>query len=283
MNNETLPPEIGQYATLRVNREVDFGFFLDAGELGEILLPLKYATDDLKINDEIKVFLYLDSEDRPVATTETPLAIVGEYANLKVVSSTDIGAFLDWGLSKDLFVPLGEQRVPMEEGKSYTVYIMIDDTNRIAGSSRLKKYISTDHSQLQENQEVDILIHHKTRLGYQAIFDNRYRGVLYTNEIFTPIHIGQKLTGFIKKIREDNKIDLCLQLGGYEQLDDVANQILTTLKENQGELSLTDKSSPSAIKHYFGISKKRYKMAIGKLYKQRLIKITEHKILLQSK
>lgn len=271
--------EIGHSATLRVNRIMDFGFFLEAFELGEILLPRKYGSEDMEIGDEVDVFLYLDSEDRPVATTERPLAMVGDFANLKVVSTTAIGAFLDWGLAKDLFVPLGEQRIPMEEGKSYTVYIMIDDTGRIAASSRLKKYISTDHSELTEGQEVELLIHHKTRLGYQVIFDNRYRGALYENEIFQPLRIGQRLNGFIKKIREDEKVDLCLQRGGYEHLDEVAETILKAIKANSGELALTDKSSPEDIKRRFGISKKRYKMALGKLYKERLIKITEDKIL----
>ena len=265
--------EIGQYAKLLVERSVDFGYFLDAQNLGEILLPLKYAPHDLELGDMIDVFLYLDSEDRPVATTETPIAVVGEFASLKVVSVTDIGAFMDWGLVKDLFIPKGEQRVPLEEGNCYTVYLMIDHTGRICGSTRIKKYISTDLSDLKENDPVKLLIHHKTRLGYQAIVDNRYRGILYSNEIFQNLRIGQHIDGFVKKVREDDKLDLILQLGGYDQLDDVAQKVLDTLKKSGGKLTLTDKSTPSAISHLFSISKKRYKMALGKLYKQRLISI----------
>jgi uncharacterized protein len=264
--------EIGKLNKLKVVKEVDFGVYLDGEELGEILLPRRYLPKNCRLDDIVEVFVCLDSEDRIMATTEKPYAMVGQFALLKVASVNPVGVFLDWGLKKDLLVPFREQKQKMEEGRSYIVFLYVDDeTRRIAASAKLDKFLGKLPVDLQEGQEVDLLICNKTDIGYKAIVNNTYWGVLYQNEVFQTLKKGQSIKGFIKKIREDKKIDLCLYKPGYEKVDELSGKILAYLKKQGGFISVTDKSSPEIIYGLFGISKKTYKQAIGALYKKRLI------------
>ena len=275
--------EIGKTNSLKIVKEVDFGIYLDGGDLGEILLPLRYLPETYEIDDMLDVFIYLDSEDRIIATTEEPYAEAGSFAFLKVVDLNQIGAFLDWGLTKDLFVPFREQKEKMIKGKSYVVFIYIDSSNRIAASSNLDRFVDVDASCFEDNQEVNLLIYDQTDMGYKAIINNSHLGVLYTNEIFQKIDIGQKTKGFIKKIRDDGKIDLCLERPGPAKVNDLSREIFNLLKEQGGVLSVTDKSTPEEIYDLFGVSKKTFKKAVGSLYKKRMIAIEKDGIKLTEK
>ena len=266
--------DIGKLNELKVVRKVDFGFYLDGGNLGEILIPKKYVPDGCKLGDRLKVFIYNDSEDRIIATTLMPDAMVGEFAYLKVVAVNSMGAFLDWGLPKDLLVPFREQKMPMKEGRFYLVRIYLDErTNRIVASLRLNDHLGRDPVDFQELQEVDLLICDRTELGYKAIINNAHWGLIYADEVFQPLKMGQRIKGFVRKIRDDNKINLCLQKPGYGKVKDIAGTILETLEKEGGFIAVTDKSSPETIYKLFGISKKTYKKAIGAIYKKRLITI----------
>jgi uncharacterized protein len=270
---------LGKYNTLKVLKELDFGIYLDGEEFGEILMPKRYVPENTNIDDSIEAFIYFDSEDRIIATTEKPLASVGDFANLKVKSVNNIGAFLDWGLPKDLLVPFREQKVKMEEGRSYIVYIYVDyTTKRIAASAKLDKHLDNLPPKYEPNQEVDLLIHSQTDIGFKAIINNLHWGVLYQNEVFTQLQKGQKIKGYIKKIRDDEKIDLMLQLPGFEKIDDVAEVIIEQLQRNKGVIYLSDKSPAEDIYQTFKTSKKTFKKALGALYKERKIKIEEDKI-----
>ncbi len=265
---------IGQWNELRVIKELDFGVYLDADELGEVLLPRRYVPENCQPEDTVRVFIYLDSEDRYIATTETPYATVGDFALLKVVAVNNFGAFLDWGLLKDLLVPFREQKQKMEVGRSYLVYLYIDeDSQRIAASNKLNKFLDKTPHDFEEGQEVQLIIAKKTDLGYKTIVDGTHWGILYENEIFQTLHIGQSIKGYVKKIREDQKIDLSLQPAGYEKIPDLAEIILQELKKNKGLLPINDKSSAEVIYARFGVSKKSFKKAVGNLYKKRLITI----------
>lgn len=272
--------QIGIYNFLTVIKEVDFGVYLEGGKFGEILLPGRYVPKDCKVDDIIKVFLYKDSEDRIIATTEKPYAKVGEFAFLKVVAVTEIGAFLDWGLLKDLFVPFREQKEKqMQEGKLYIVRIYLDEkTERITASAKLGKFLDKEPACYKEAEEVDLIICSKNDLGYKAIINDSHMGQIYKNEVFIPLDIGQKTRGYIKKIRDDGKIDLCLQKEGYEKIDGIAGNILEKLKDSGGFIALTDKSAPEFIYSMFGISKKTYKKSVGALLKKRLITINDNGI-----
>ncbi len=275
--------KIGDYNTLRVVKEVDFGIYLDGGEDGEILMPSKYVPEGTKPEDEIDMFIYSDSEDRLIATTETPLAKVNEFAHLKVKAVNKFGAFLDWGILKDLLVPFREQKSDMIEGYSYIVYIYLDEkTNRLAASAKINKFLNPEIPTYEINDEVSILIESKTDIGFKAIIENEYAGLLYENEVFKNIKKGDRLKAYIKKIRDDGKIDLVLQKSGYEQIDGISELILQTLKENKGFIAVNDKSSPEMIKSLFNISKKSFKKAIGSLYKQRLIDFKDDGIALKT-
>jgi len=264
--------EPGKINQLRVVKQAAAGMYLDGGESGEILLPNRYVPENCRINDNLDVFIYFDSEDRIIATTETPKAQVGETAWLKVVDVGDAGAFLDWGLPKDLLVPFSEQARPMKKGKSYMVYLYLDvQTGRIAASSKLEKFISSKSNELKDGQEVDLVIADQTDLGYKAVINHRVFGVLYQSEIFQELTTGQKIAGWVKKVRADGKIDLCLQKPGYEQVPDLAEQIIRTIAARGGFIPVTDKSSAEEIKELFGVSKKTFKKAIGALYKSRRI------------
>jgi len=264
--------EIGNYNKLRVVKEVDFGIYLDGGEDGEILMPLKYVPDGVKPEDEIEVFIYSDTEDRLIATTETPLAKVNEFAHLKVNAVNKYGAFLEWGIIKELLVPFREQKIDMERDFSYIVYIYLDDeTKRLVASAKVNKFLNKENPPYEINDEVNILIQRKTEIGYMAIIENEFGGLLYKNEVFKDIEIGDRLKAFVKKIRDDGKIDLALQKSGYSQIDSVSQNILKIIKDNDGFIGATDKSSPDLIKAIFNVSKKSFKKAIGTLYKQRII------------
>jgi len=266
--------EIGITQQLDVVKIVDFGVYLDGGPYGEILLPKRYISTELKEGDSVEVFIYFDSEDRIIATTEKPYVAVGECAFLKVVQVSEHGAFLDWGLSKDLFVPFREQTIRMQEGKSYCVRVYVDDkTQRIAASAKIDSYFADYFPPYKEWQEVDILIHSQTDLGYKAIVEDAFWGLIYQNEIFESIAPGDVRTAFIKKVREDGKIDLILQKTGFAKTVDTQSFVLQKLIDNNGFLPFNDKSSPEQIQQEFSMSKKNFKMAIGMLFKQRKIAI----------
>jgi len=267
--------QLGQINHLKIVRKVDFGFYLDGENLGEILMPKRYIFPDMKIGDTIDVMVYLDGEERLLATTEIPFAQVGDFAYLKVNKIENVGAFLDWGLSKELLVPFSEQKVKMEEGKSYVVHVYIDKiTDRITGSMKLEKFINKEKPEYTINQEVDLLIWTLTDVGYKAIINNQHIGVIYKNEIFRKISNGQKMKGYIKKIRDDDKIDLTLDKIGYTKIDSFAQLILNAIQKSGGFLPYNDKTDPEIIYNIFGMSKKVFKQSIGNLFKQRYIEIT---------
>ena len=264
--------EIGRINTLEVVRETDNGLYLDGQELGEILMPKKFISDEVRNLGWADVFVYSDSEDRLVATTEKPKAMVGEFAFLKVVATSKFGAFLDWGLPKDLLVPFREQKADMVEGRSYMVYLFVDMlTKRIAATAKIDKYLDNTPPEYELGDEVQLLISEKTDLGFKAIVNNEHWGILYKNQIYQTLEIGQKITGYINKVREDEKIDLLLEKPGYEKVDAISQKILDELKANRGFMAVSDKTSPDMIKALFGISKKNFKKAIGSLYKKRMI------------
>lgn len=267
--------EIGKLNKLRIVKEVDFGLYLDGGEaFGEILIPQRYVPDNYEIDEELEVFIYRDSEDRIIATTETPKAMVGDFALMEVVSVNKFGAFLDWGLQKDLLVPFREQRKDMEEGKEYMVHVYLDkETNRIAASSKLDKFLDNIPAEYEPNQEVGLIIASKTDLGYKAIVNGLHWGMLYENEVFKPLDRGQKIKAYIKKLREDEKIDLYLHKAGYDKVESLMGKIVEELKEEGGFLELNDKTPSAIIYQIFGESKKTFKKAIGALYKKRVIDI----------
>ncbi|PKN00642.1 MAG: GntR family transcriptional regulator [Elusimicrobia bacterium HGW-Elusimicrobia-2] len=275
--------EIGNFNKLKVVKHVDFGVYLAGGELGEILMPIRYVSEGCKDGDIVEVFVYRDSEDRVIATTEQPLARIEEFAFLKAVTVNNIGAFLDWGLMKDLFVPFREQEKKMEEGKSYVVKIYLDKkSDRIAASSRLTRFLDQSSADYKEGQSVELLVCGATELGYKAVINSSHMGIIYKNEVFRPLHIGDRTAGFIKKIREDGKIDLSLQEAGHERIGPAAEIIISKIKEAGGFLPVTDKSEPEIIYTIFGMSKKVYKKACGTLYKKRLIIIDKKGLKLNS-
>ncbi|MDQ6976198.1 MAG: S1-like domain-containing RNA-binding protein [Mariprofundaceae bacterium] len=270
---------VGKINRLRIIKEVDFGLYLDGGDskrggLGEILLPIRYVPKDYDLGDEIDVFIYFDSEDRVIATTETPYAMVGDFALLKVASITAHGVFFDWGLPKDLLLPFNEQFTRMDEKKSYIVRVFIDlKTGRIAATAKINAYLhDEDHEHLfAAGEKVDLFNAAKTDLGYKMIINNSHWGLLHHHEVAHPLRRGERLTGFIKNIREDSRINLCLYQQPSDKSDKIAEEILSALKATDGFLHITDKSSPAEIKAMFNISKASYKKAIGHLYRQRKI------------
>jgi uncharacterized protein len=269
--------EIGKMNELRVVKELDFGIYLDGGEHGEILMPKRYVPEGCKPEDILNAFIYRDSEDRLIATTEKPYAMVGDFAFLKAVSVSTVGAFLDWGLSKDLMIPYREQSHKIEEGKKYVVHVYLDiDSQRIVASTKIDRFLDNLPPQFKTDEEVDLFIVNKTELGYKAIINSTHSGIIYQNEVFQIIKQGERLKGYIRKVREDHKIDLYLQKKGPEQRDELSARILKYLKENDGFMSITDKSNPEIIYKHFEVSKKTYKIAIGSLYKQRLIIIEDY-------
>jgi len=276
--------QIGKFNKLTIVKEVDFGLYLDGHPYGEILLPIRYVEDSMHIDDIINVFIYTDSEDRIIATTLKPYGIVGDFVNLKVIDTSQYGAFLDWGLPKDLFVPFKEQNGKMEEGQRHLVRIYLDNTTeRVTASAKIAKFLATENDNTyQEKDAVELVIAQKTDIGYKVIIDNAYLGVLFFSEVFRPLSIGQKVSGYIKKIREDNLIDVTLQKQGYlDAISDATEVILDKLKELDGMLPISDKSSPEDIYELLFMSKKSFKKAIGQLYKKELITIDKHNIYLK--
>jgi len=271
--------KIGRKNLLEVVKIAPHGAYLQGGWLGEILLPKRFVPEDCEVGDPIDVFIYLDSEDRYIATTQRPRAQVGEVAFLPVVAVNNVGAFLDWGLPKDLLVPFNEQKSDMEVGKSYLVYLYTDDeTHRIAASAKLNHFIERHPEHYEKGQEVKLIINGTTDIGYSAVINNQDWGVLFYSDVVKPLNIGQKIKGFIKQVREDGKIDLSLHAPGFAKIDNLAARILKELEQSNGFSPLSDKSQPEAIYQAFGISKKAYKTAIGTLYKKRLITISENGI-----
>lgn len=270
---------IGEFNTLRAKRSTQHGWYLACPDDEEVLLPNKYVPNSFKENDLLEVFVYKDSEDRIVATTENPYAIVGEFSNLKVRDVSKIGAFLDWGLEKDLLVPFNEQKRKLDVGDHAIVYVYLDDqSGRIAASCKIDNFLVPLDEEYKEGEEVELLIYRKTDLGYEAIIDDHALGLIYNSEIHQKIRIGERLDGYIANIRQDGKIDLRLQKTGMDHLDEVSKVILNGIVAAGGSLPLHDKSDPEDIKVHFQISKKAFKKAIGILYKQRMIEITENGI-----
>lgn len=266
---------IGAYNELEVVKQLDFGIYLKDGDI-EILMPTKWVPQGTKIGDRLNVFIFRDSDDRLIATTVVPYAMAETFAFLEVKQVNDIGAFLDWGMDKDLLVPFREQTFRMEAGKSYVVFVYVDEkTDRLTASAKLKDFFVSEPDTIQEGDIVDLLIYSETPLGYNAVINDLYSGLLYKNEVFETIRIGDKLKGYVKRIREDNKIDLSLQKSGFELVDDVKWRILNLLKQNEGFLPLNDNSSPEEIKSKLQISKKAFKKAVGALYRERLVKLTD--------
>lgn len=281
--------KIGRYNDLVVARIVDFGAYLTSNEpknsrttkesgesKEEVLLPKRYLDDDIKVGDTIRVFVYTDSEDRPVATTETPFAVVGEFAFLQTIQVNRVGAFMDWGLQKNLLVPFKEQKIKMFPGGIYLVYVYLDhNTNRVVASARIEKFLGNVLPEYSYGQEVDALIYARNEIGYQVIVDNLHRGMIYLNEVYHPLEIGQSVKAYVKNVRaEDGKIDLSVTPPGtLGRIEKIAAEIMQKLTE--GELTITDKSSPDEIKAVFECSKKDFKKAVGYLYKEKKISVGE--------
>lgn len=264
---------LGQLNRLVMKKRVDFGVYLDGKTWGDILLPKRYVPVTADIGSSIEVFLYLDSEDQLIATTETPHIMVGQVALLRCVATTKVGAFMNWGLKKDLLVPFAEQAVPMQVDYSYVVYCFVDRSNRIVASTKLDKFIGKAVVDLQPQQEVDIVVADITDLGYKVVVNNQHWGLLFKDQVFKPLRRGFKGKAFVQRVRDDGKIDLRLDKPNHQQANDLTDQILQRLQANNGVLALSDKSAPEAIYAAFGVSKKVYKQALGALLKDGKITI----------
>ena len=273
--------ELGKFNQLEVVKEVDFGVYLDGGEEGEILLPTRYVPEDCKIGDFLNVFLYPDMDERSIATTLTPLVQVGQFACLEVAWVNQFGAFLNWGLMKDLFVPFSEQKMKMQVGRKYVIHAHLDDESyRIVASAKVERYLSKDRPEYASGDEVNILIWQKTDLGFKAIIDNKYSGLLYENEIFSTLQTGMEMKAFVKQVREDGKVDLILQKPGFEKIDDFSKTLLNYIRENDGRIRLNDKSPAEEIYATFGVSKRTFKTGVGDFYTKHLITLHEDGITL---
>jgi predicted RNA-binding protein (virulence factor B family) len=268
---------VGKRNVLSIVRASQPGLYLDGGELGEVLLPGRYIPADVAPKQKLDVFVYRDSEDRLVATTESPNAMVGEFACMRVINIHEkIGAFLDWGLAKDLLIPFREQEFPLRVGDWVVVYVVLDfRTQRIIASTRLNRHLSHDTPAYRDGQPVTFLITRKTPLGYNAIVENAHLGLLYNNNLAAPLKIGQKMKGFVRTVRENGKIDLSLDASGYKRVAALTDLIVTALNMSGGKLPLDDDSSPVVIRQNFNVSKKAFKQALGKLYKLRRIEFTK--------
>lgn len=273
--------QLGRKNKLKALWKVDFGMYLEGDEEGKILLPQRYVPEDLEVGDEIEVFIYLDNEERLIATTLEPKAMVGDFACLEVAWTNEYGAFLNWGLMKDLFCPFREQKKRMEQGRSYIVHVHIDEESyRIMASAKVERYLQPlpYPSPYNVGDKVSALIWQKTELGFKAIIDNCYQALIYDTQVFRELHTGDKVDAYISNIRPDGKIDIALQQNGRQHTEDFAEYLLRYLQYRGGRCRLGDKSSAEEIKEQFQVSKKTYKRAIGDLYKRRLITITEEGI-----
>lgn len=271
---------IGRYSQLRIDRETSVGLYLQDKEGEDVLLPHKYCPESYDLDDELEVFVYLDHEERKIATTLKPKITLHQFSFLKVVDVNPVGAFLDWGLEKDLLVPFREQRKEMEKDRWYVVFLDIDrSTDRLFASNKIEKYLSNEDLSIKKGEEVDLLIYHESPMAFSAIINNEHKGLVYKNEVVESLRVGSKTKGYIKKIREDDKIDLSLEPIGFKNYKDKNEQlIMDALEANHGQLPFSDKSDPNKIRKAFGLSKKAFKKAIGGLYRQRLIQIDEHQI-----
>ncbi len=266
--------QLGKYNTLEVVKQVDFGLYLDGGDEGEILLPKKYVPRGTKIGDRLEVFIYLDGDERPVATTERPLATVGDFAFLEVAWVNKYGAFLKWGPLKDLFCPFREQKMHMQQGHSYIVHVHVDEESyRIVASAKVEHFFAPAPRPYKPGDEVDVLVWQKTDLGFKVIIDNEYPALVYDDQVFKDIHAGDRLRGYIGTVRPDGKIDVTLQPTGRRQTLDFSATLLDWLRQHDGYCDLGDKSDAEDIKARFEVSKKVFKRAVGDLYRQRLITI----------
>jgi len=273
---------MGEYNLLKVIKVKDMGVFMDNGEEG-ILMPKRFVPPGTRIGDQLNVFLYHDGEGRPIATTQKPLGVLGDIVKLKAVSVTPQGAFLDWGLMKDLFIPKSGMISFMRPMGEYLVKIVMDEqTGRVAATEKLERFLSNETLTVTEKEEVDLLVYRKTEIGYEMIINNLHKGMLHANEIYRPIEIGDRFQGFIKKILPENKIDVAAGKPGYQRVENESEKILRLLAENNGYLPYHDKSSPEEIYEFFHISKKTFKMTTGNLYKQKKILFTETGIKLTS-
>tara|TARA_R110001583_G_scaffold19886_7_gene77197 strand:- start:331 stop:1170 length:840 start_codon:yes stop_codon:yes gene_type:complete len=277
--------KVGTYNELKIVKEVDFGIYLDGGQdFGEILLPKRYVTEQMNIGDTISVFLYFDSEDRLIATTQQAKAIAGEFTSLKVIDTNRAGAFLDWGLPKDLLVPFNQQKVAMKTGFGYVVYVYQDEiSERLLASSKLDRFLDKVPAEYKVGEKVDLLIADRTDIGFKAIINHKHWGVIFENDVFGDLGIGKKCKGYIRRIREDGKIDLSLTQTGYAKMDGLSDRILLTLKQHDGFLPLSDKSSPDQIAKILKMSKGNFKKAIGQLYKNGDIVIADNGITITNK
>ncbi|WP_160063126.1 CvfB family protein [Psychromonas sp. L1A2] len=277
--------KVGTYNELNIVKEVDFGLYLDGGQnFGEVLLPKRYVTDEMNIGDSITVFLYFDSEDRLIATTQKAKAIAGEFTSLKVIDTNRAGAFLDWGLPKDLLVPFNQQKVAMKTGFGYVVYVYQDDiSERLLASSKLDRFLDKVPAEYKVGEKVDLLIADRTDIGFKAIINHKHWGVIFENDVFGDLGIGKKCKGYIRRIREDGKIDLSLTQTGYAKMDGLSDRILLTLRQHDGFLPLSDKSSPDQIAKILKMSKGNFKKAIGQLYKNGDIVIADNGITITNK
>ncbi|MCG8697653.1 MAG: S1-like domain-containing RNA-binding protein [Bacteroidales bacterium] len=266
--------ELGIYNKLLVTRFTGNGLYLRDEEGEEVLLPNKYVPKGVKVDEELNVFVYNDSEDRPVATMQVPKITLEKFAPLKVSTVTNFGAFMDWGMEKELLVPFKEQTYPLQEGETYVIYLYLDEqTNRLVGSAKIDAFLNNHETGLNEGDEVNVMVYQKTEMGYKVIINDLHEGLVFKNEVFKPIEIGFQSKAYIKQIREDEKIDISLQKIGYGHIEEGAEGILERIKSNGGFLPLTDKSSPEEISNVLGLSKKAFKKAIGNLYKQKLVRI----------
>jgi predicted RNA-binding protein (virulence factor B family) len=267
--------DIGKYNTLEVVKHKDFGFYLDAGELGDILLPNRYAPENLSVGDNIRVFIYLDSDDCLIATTENPSAIVGEFSMLKVSALNDVGAFLDWGLPKEVLLPFSEQRQrPVEVGKRYLVHLYLDPhSQRVVASTKIDRFLDNTPPKYKTGEEVELVIANRTDLGQKAIINNEHWGMIFRSDLLQTVYPGQRFKAYIKEVRSDGKINVSMQKPGYSKVVDTAEQILQMLEDQDGYITVNDKSSPEMIFKLFGISKKAFKMAVGSLLKKGKITI----------
>jgi predicted RNA-binding protein (virulence factor B family) len=273
--NENDMIKVGEYNVLKVLREVEFGFYLDDGAEG-ILLPKRFVPAGLAVGDDLNVFIYHDSEGRLIATTQHPKGVVGDIVKMKAITVTNQGAFLDWGLMKDIFVPKSKQVSGMRQGAEYLVKIYIDEqTGRVAATEKIEPFLSNEQLTVAENDSVDLIVYRRTDIGYLVIINNVHTGVLHFNEIYQNIGVGDKMKGFIKTIRPENKIDVVVGKQGYERVEDEASKIFRLLNENNGYLPYHDKSNPEEIYDFFGMSKKSFKMAVGSLFKQQKITLAK--------
>ena len=279
--------EIGKYNTLQILRDTKVGLFLgnpvtDPDRIHDILLPNKYVPNQFEIGEELIVFVYLDHEERPVATTLEPYILLNEFALLRVNYTNQIGAFMDWGMEKDILVPFKEQARPMEKGKRYLVYLYMDEkTNRLVASSKTNQFLKNEELTVEKFEEVDLIVSHITEIGINVIINEKHKGLLYKDEVYDDaIRTGDRMIGFIKNIRPDNKIDVSLQKQGYESIEPNAEKILDELRASRGFLRLNDNSHPEDIKTVLKMSKKTFKKAVGSLYKDKLIEIKEDGIYL---